>query len=409
MSQRPLDETFDRFLMSKIFKNRDVMRPTYVPDELPHREDQITRIGMILASALKGGTPSNIFLYGKTGTGKTAVAKYVIDKLVEKSKALNLEIPVVSAYVNCRITDTNYRVLAKLADEVGAEVPFTGLPTDEVYYRFKKKLDTRKQLMLIVLDEIDILVKKNGTNILYNLTRMNSNLKSARISIIGITNDLKLKDYLDPRVLSSLSEEEVVFSPYTALQLQDILRQRARMAFNDGVLEYGVINLCSAIAAREHGDARRAIDLLRVAGEIAEREGAEKVTEEHVRRSIKEIERDTVSEALSTLPIQSKLVLLSIYLLESKGRSEIFTGEVYSVYSELTNLVNVETLTLRRVSDLISELDMLGVVNVKIISKGRYGRTKRISLSVSKAQINEIFKEDHRLKKILNYTPRIVK
>ncbi len=405
MSENTLDATFDRILMSNIFKNRDVMRPTYIPNELPHREHQITRVGLILAAALKGGTPSNLFIYGKTGTGKTAVVKYVIDKLSERASKIESRLKVNHSYINCRIIDTTYRILARLAESVNVEIPFTGLPTDEVYFRFKDKLDCESQLLIIVLDEIDKLVEKSGTDILYNLTRINSSLKQARVNIIGITNDLKFKDYLDPRVLSSLSEEELVFPPYTALELQDILKQRAEMGFNQGVIGPGVINLCAALAAREHGDARRAIDLLRLAGECAEREGAPRVCEDHVRRSMFQYEQDIVSELLKSLPIQSKIVLLSVYLLEKNKMPEIITGDIFNIYMKLAELIKVDNLTQRRVSDLISELDMHGLINAAIINKGRYGRTKKIKLAVSPELIRSCLEKDFRLKRIFTIEP----
>ncbi|MHA1722678.1 MAG: ORC1-type DNA replication protein [Candidatus Baldrarchaeia archaeon] len=408
--EKPLDRIFEQFLAApKIFKNRDVLRPTYVPDELPHREKQITKVGMILASALRGGTPSNIFLYGKTGTGKTVVAQYVLKHLKEKCMEFSVPVPITS-YINCRIVDTSYRVLAHLCSDVGTSVPITGLPTDTVYDKFRRSLDEKGQLMIIVLDEIDQLVRKNresANDVLYDLTRINSSLENSKVSIIGISNDLKFKDHLDPRVISSLSEEEVVFPPYTADELKDILIQRAKIGFNEGVLEYGVINLCAALAAREHGDARRALDLLRVAGEIAEREGSNKVTEEHVRLAQREIEKDTVSEVLETLPVQSKLVLFSIYLLEKHRASEINTGDVYAVYQDLCRHLRIDSLTQRRVSDIINELDMLGLVYARVISRGRYGRTKRIKIGVSLNLIGDILEKDPRIKGVSNYVPRI--
>jgi len=132
------------------------------------------------------------------------------------------------------------------------------LPTDEIYRRFINILDKEKRVVIFVLDEIDQLVKKAGDEILYNLTRLNSELKNTTISIVGISNDLLFTDNIDPRVKSSLSEEELVFPPYNAIQLQDILRQRAMNAFREGIVGEGVIEKCAAYAAREHGDARRA-------------------------------------------------------------------------------------------------------------------------------------------------------
>ncbi|MFW9845772.1 MAG: ORC1-type DNA replication protein [Candidatus Thorarchaeota archaeon] len=408
--EKPLDKLFDKFLQGQaIFRDRNALRPTYVPEELPYRNDQMNRIGAILGPALRGAPPSNILCYGKTGTGKTVVARYVLDLLVKKARESGVSAPK-KAHINCRIVGTNYRVLRQLCEDIGArmpdgsEVPFTGLPTDEIRSIFKKKLDLESNIMVVVLDEVDSLVKRDvsqGNDILYGLTRMNGELEKSRISIIGISNDLKFKEMLDPRVLSTLGEEEVIFAPYNAVELKGILQQRVEIAFNKSAIsDAGVINLVGALAAQEHGDARRALDLLRTAGELAERKGDERVTQNHVREAQKIIERDTITETVKTLPMQSKAVLFAVYALANKGQKDIFTGECYNIYSEIARSLSLDTLTQRRVSDLISELDMLGLINTTVISKGRYGRTKKIRLAVSRKQIGIILDEDVRLSKI---------
>ncbi|MHA1798661.1 MAG: ORC1-type DNA replication protein [Candidatus Helarchaeota archaeon] len=401
-SDGPLDEIFDKFVSNKnkIFLNRDVLRHTYVPDVLPHREEQSKRIAQILGPALRKETPSNIFCYGKTGTGKTIVVKYVLNYLKEKCQNLDIQVPLTHI-INCRIIDTNYRVLASLCKSVGEDVPFTGLPTDEVYNRFKVKLDEKEQIMIIVLDEVDELVKKKDFNkvndILYDLTRMNAELVNTRVSIIGISNDLTFKDYLEPRVISGLSQEECLFESYSASQLQDILRQRAEIGYYENVLEDGVIPRVAAFAAREHGDARRALDLLLKAGEIAERSGAKKVLERHVDEAQFAIESSLIKSAISKLPIQSKLILYSIYKIEKlKVKMEINTGEVYDVYQQFCNYMKLEALSQRRVSDLITDLDMQGLINASIINRGRYGRTKKIKLNIKKSLIVELIENNER-------------
>jgi len=378
-----------------IFKNREYLRPSYTPEELPHRDSQIHQLARILAAPLRGETPSNILIYGKTGTGKTACVKYVTRELEKVSDRSPLKVKLV--YINCEEVNTKYRILATLANtflerlrrnsnELPDSVPMTGWPTDEVYKCFFRAMDSERQLAVIVLDEIDKLVLKSGDEVLYHLTRMNSDLMNSKVSIIGISNDLNFMNYLDPRVRSSLSEEELVFPPYNAVQLKDILERRARISFMEGVIEDGVISLCAAHAAREHGDARRALDLLRVAGELAERDGDEKVTVEHVRRAHEKIEQDKMVEVIRTLPTQSKLVLYSIVVLSERMPRSIVSGEVYSVYRELCSQAGLDVLTQRRVGDLISELDMLGIISARIINKGRQGRTKEIKLNIHPTQ-----------------------
>ena len=382
-----------------IFKNREYLRPSYTPEELPHRDSQIHQLARILAAPLRGETPSNILIYGKTGTGKTASVKYVTRELELVSNRAPLKVKLV--YINCEEVNTKYRILAVLAntflEKLKAEresseglpksVPMTGWPTDEVYRCFFRAIDCDKQLAVIVLDEIDKLVLKSGDEVLYNLTRMNSDLKNSKVTIIGISNDLNFMSYLDPRVRSSLSEEELVFHPYNALQLKDILEKRARISFVNDAVKDGVISLCAAHAAREHGDARRALDLLRVAGELAERQSDERVNVEHVRNAYGKIEQDKMVEVIKTLPIQSKLVLYSVVVLAERTPQMIISGEVYRVYRDLCEQAGLDILTQRRVGDLVSELDMLGVISAKIINKGRQGRTKEIKLNVHSTQI----------------------
>jgi cell division control protein 6 len=382
---------------SGIFQLRDVLRPTYPPSELPHREDQINNLASILVPALRGETPSNVLIYGKTGTGKTAVAKYVGKELEAAGTAANCSV----IYLNCEVVDTQYRTLAHLARHFDKDIPMTGWPTDQVYSEFRSALDEKKRTVVIMLDEVDKLVRK-GDDVLYNLSRLNSDLLRSRVSLIGISNDLKFTEFLDPRVKSSLGEDEIIFPPYNAEQIRDILNQRASRAFKQGVLEEGVIPLCSAIAAQEHGDARRALDLLRIAGELAERARSSVVTEDLVRAAREKIEQDRVEEVIKTLPTQSKLVLYSVMLLEEQGTRNITTSAVYNMYKQLCPLIDTDYLTHRRITDLIAELDMLGILHTTVVSKGRYGRTKEIILSVPSGKLRVILLQDYRLKVLSN-------
>jgi cell division control protein 6 len=403
-----LDAVFDHFLNSgRFFKDRDVLRHDYIPQKLPHREDQIRHLGMIVAPLLKAKRCSNVFVYGKPGTGKTAVMKYVLNRLGQKAGEFGA--PVKVAYVNCRLAGTEYRVFTSLCSAVDIAVPFTGLATGEVFDRFKKGLEVKTISLIVVLDELDELIKSRGDVLLYELTRVNEALHHSKVSIVGISNDLRFKELLEPRVLSALSEEEVVFQPYNASELQDILWERAELALCNGVLPKGAVSLCAALAAAEHGDARRALDLLRVAGEVAERESANAITENHVREAERRIEHDRVIDALTNLTLHSKFVLYSVYLLGKVNIHSAITGDIYEVYTKLCEEIGVPPLTQRRVSGLISELDSIGMLNSRVISRGRYGRTKKISLAIPRSPLKEVYANDDHLGQLTDFIPTCLK
>ena len=384
MTERGQESFFDSFLRKEsVFFDKGVLQSNYIPETILHREEQTMQISNILAPVLRKDKPSNVFVYGKTGTGKTLTVKHTTQKLNEVAERENIPLKII--YINCKLkrsTDTEYRLIAQLARELGKSIPPTGLPTEEVYREFFKAINKQKQNYILVLDEIDQLVSKMGDNALYNLTRINEEDTKSQISIVGISNDVMFADRLDPRVKSSLSEEEIIFPPYNATQIQTILKQRAELAFNKDALMQGVVEKCAAYAARDHGDARRALELLRVAGEIADRKSLKSVTIPHIDEAEGKIDRDRIIDVVSTQPKQYQLVLYSILMIRPARGGNIFTGEVYEVYKSLCNKTSTSILTQRRVSDIISEFDMLGIVNAKVISKGRYGRTRDITLEI---------------------------
>lgn len=393
---------FENFLNKTfLFDNKTVLQSNYNPENIQHRDNEIEQIANILGSVLLCHKPSNLFVYGKSGTGKTLTIRCITNNLLNLAKEREINLSVL--YVNCKLkntSDTEYRLIAELIRSMGGEVPKTGLPTQEVYRIFTHMIDREKGQIILILDEIDQLVAKTGDEILYTLTRINSELKNAQISLIGISNDLMFTDNLDPRVKSSLSEEEINFHPYNALQLQDILNQRASIAFKQSVIEQGVIEKCAAYAAREHGDARRALELLRVAGEIAERNDEKKVSIKHIDIAEEKIEKDRVLDIISGQPRQQQAILYSIMkITDEAGEAEEaqFTGDIYELYKKICSETRLRPLTQRRVSDIISELDMLGIINGKVISKGRYGRTRKISLAIqetTKLKAREILEKD---------------
>ena len=390
-----LNTIFDSAIKNKnIIKNRQVLTIDYVPDKLLFRTKESTAIAQSLSVILKKGRPSNLLIFGKPGTGKTAVVKNVIEHLYKKTNELDINLKV--PFINAKNSNTPYKILYEIAELLGInkegkmQVYFTGLSMSEATDRILDFIRRRSFKVVIVIDEIDSLVNRKGDDILYNFTRANERISSDQfISLVGISNSLTFKDKLDPRVKSSLSEEELVFNPYTIEQLKQILIDRCKLAFYDNVIPIGVINLCAAIAGRETGDARKAIDLLRVAAEIAERSMTLKISEDHIRSAQQKIDSDTNYEILRNSTLHTKLVILSI--IKSKNGS---TGEIYTIYQYFCSKIEQEPLTQRRMTQIVGELDQLGLITTNIVNQGRYGRTQRIKLHIHISSVKQAIKND---------------
>ncbi len=403
------DNVFQPYLRSSpAFKmDREILRPAYIPDKLPHRQQQIDQLAQILVPALRHQQPSNILIFGKTGTGKTAVVKYMENEFKKADNGSSVDF----LYMNCEIVDTPYGILQgignRFIESFDQRIPFTGLSTDRVYSMLVEKLDEKKRVVIIALDEIDKIVHKSGDDFIYQLLKVNDDVTNARVSIIGISNDLKFTEYLDPRVRSRLSDEKMVFPPYNADELKDILVQRASLAFENGVVSEPVLSLIAALAAQEHGDARRALDLLRVSAELAERSHSSDISEQHVQMAKNKLDLDTVVEAVKSLPTHSKVLLFGILLNEEAGNKKLTTGEVYTTYCDLAGKIGLPKLTQRRVTDLISELDMLGLVHARVKSFGRGGRTKEIESSVPSLEVTRTLEKDDFLADLKSYRIRV--
>ena len=379
---------FEKILgQESLFLDRRAFDHAFEPSRLPHRKHEVDSLVRNLVDALNGHIPSNMLLYGVPGSGKTVVTRFVLSQLLDKGKEMGESVKCYE--INCRNVDTKYRVVQNIATQLSqrgdAPIPFTGWPTDRVLDTLISRMDREGGVHIIVLDEIDNLVSRSGDGLLYNLTNINTVLNNSRCCIIGISNDLHFTQHLDPRVSSRLSQEDLVFHPYSALEIQDILEERVDFGLREGSLDGGVVQLCAALAAQEHGDARRALDLLRISIQKAEQDEHALVGTAHVKMAQSQLEYDQVTPVLRTLPLHQKLVLFSIRLNEGNGLRNISTGEVYRTYSEACIKVGVEPLTARRISSLLNELDTLGLIMARNVSKGRGGRSKQVNSAIPKA------------------------
>lgn len=360
---------------TEIFANKKLLTIRHVPgeDRIVGRDKQIEALATEIGPVVKGDPPNNVLIYGKTGTGKSLVSRYVARRTQRAAEARDIDFGY--AYIDCSTDDSETQALITLADELnneevtGVSIPYNGLGRSNYYRRLWEILDIRYDVVIAILDEVD---KLPDDDILMNLSRAEESQKTTcNIGIIAISNKIEFRDQLDERVKSSLSEEEFVFHPYDAGQLQNIMRYR-QDAFAEGVLESDAIPLCSALAAQEHGDARKAIDILRNAGELAKRSGDVTVGEEHVRAAKEKAEIDQFKELVKGVPTQVKAILFALASLTKTGSKNSFTTtEVHDRYEKICETIDMDVLTHQRIYELLNEQRFLGVTKVDKTSRGR--------------------------------------
>jgi len=389
----PIDRILDAVQAGKsIIKNREILREDYEPDIIQYRDSEQEEITQSLSPILLKSRASNLILYGEPGTGKTLVIKKIIkniEKRVEKSN-----FPINVAYSNSKNETAIYGLIVSLGRQLDLSekvLPTTGLSISEVLKRILKKINEDKLNIIFVIDEIDDLAEqaqKTGNDILYQLTRVNERLEQGSITLVGISNNLTFKEKLDPRVISSLSEKEVLFTNYDIDQIKTILRERIKEAFVENTVEESALELCAILSGQEHGDARRAIDLLLKAGEIADQRQLKKVTHKHVREAFDRMEEQLVNTALKGLALHKKIVVIAI--IKAKGST---TGEIYLTYKNLCKLNGRDELTNRRVTQMLSDIELSGLISGRIINQGSHGSTKKFELKVEPKKAKTAFKE----------------
>ncbi|ELY96227.1 orc1/cdc6 family replication initiation protein [Natrialba hulunbeirensis JCM 10989] len=360
----------------EIFDNENVLHDDYQPQSLEERDSEIEQFTGYLQPVINGAQPRNIFLYGKTGVGKTAATKYLLHHLEEDSEQYD-DVTITTVYLNCEDLTSSYRVAVALVNKLRdpeEQISRTGYPLNAVYEMLWDKLDELGGTILIVLDEVDYI--GDDDSILYQLPRARSNgkIENSRVGIIGISNDFKYREKLDPRVEDTLCERELHFPPYDATDLQNILSKRANHAFKGDVLDGDVVPLCAAFAAQDKGSARQALDLLLEAGDLARRESDPVVTENHVRDAKQLLEKQRIEESMKELTSHGHLTLLAVVASTvADPEAPLQKQTIYEQYQDLAKATDRDVLGGRAFHNHLAELSMLGILDRAKRNEGRAG------------------------------------
>ena len=403
-----LQHVFDQeFSKPTVFLDRNKIMPHYMPGTLLFRDKQISDISRIVAVTLRGQRPDNLFVYGKPGTGKTSTARHVMDGLVKYAQEKDLHIRHV--YINCRTHNKKYKIFLKTLRNLfpeKADKEFQGYSAAYLYEKLVAFVKESQTHLVLVLDEIDQV--KDLDDLIYSLTRSNDEIHVGGVSVLGISNNLMFKENLDSRTKSSLCQQEMIFPPYNAEQLRNIIEQRSGEAFNPNAVNPSAIGLAAAIAAQESGDARTAIKLMLRAGELADEAHETQITDKHVKDARASVEQEIILEHVSLLPDHEKLVLYTIALLSLRksggsmtklsGESledVLFSGEVYEEYERVCKKLNYsDVVTARWYREYINQLEMYGLIVTTQSGPGVKGQTRFIKLKVDANKIKEVLEKE---------------
>lgn len=360
-----------------LFANKEVLNESYQPEAILERDQEIEEYRYALQDVLFGRDPENIMLYGKAGLGKTAVTTYMMNALSEEVEAREQADDLHIHKVNCN-GKTLFIVVRTLVNQLlpedASSFPKRGLGTGDAFGELYQQLDRIGGTHLFVFDEIDHLDEVD--TLLYELPRARSNahLTAARVGIIGISNNYTFRKSLSPKVKDTLMEDEISFSPYDATELRTILRDRAERAFVEEGWDRSAIGMASAISAQDMGNARQAIDLLRVGGEVAERRDDSCVTDEHIETARELVQRGRLVNRIRDQTDHAQYILETIARLEERGDTPVRSKEVQERYEQVAQSWATSPLTsLKSIQDHLSDLHMLGFLRRNERNQGLNG------------------------------------
>jgi len=376
----------DELSSSSVIKDLHALDFDFIPEELPHRTEQLRKLALMFKPVLRGISQNGV-IRGPVGTGKTVMTKKFCTSLVTiaRKQAKRLEY----VHINCRKRSTDSMVLIGILNHFDKRFPDRGFSVQEMLQILYKQLQRHEAQLVLVLDEADALLKKSGSDLLYNLTRFTDETMNADnpVSIIMISQKDVLLE-LDSSALSSFKRSNtILLNKYTREELYDIISQRTNLAFHTATVSEESIDLIADIAC-EWGDARFAIELLWKSGMYADEKHVKLVVPEHVRAAKAETYSVVTETKLQHLEKHQILTLLSIAKrLHKDDSAYAITSEVEKTYAITCEEYHEKPRAHTMFWNYLKEIEHAGFINIKLSGKGQLGTTQMISLPDIPAEV----------------------
>ncbi|MBW2998743.1 AAA family ATPase [Candidatus Woesearchaeota archaeon] len=369
--------SFRDLVNKSVFLNRDILFSQKPPGGFIHRDEQKNELILELSKIITIRKPCYLFMYGSPGTGKTALINEVISDL--KNVADENDLKITDYYLNCSEHRTENAIMCGIINKMNRDDVISRIKQAEFISEINNK--HHKEHIILILDEIDFALKESSDEFLYNLALLNEKSES-NISIIFISNDLKVYDYIKPRTQNIIGKTKIIFPPYDIDELKIIIKNRINIAFKQDIFQEEVINIISEKEANRKGDARSALELVDACGKIATQKGMNVIDSSVVEEAESYLEKSSVLTKLPELGKHHKLVLLSILNNESNN----IGSEVNKRYIELCSEYNIKPVSDRRVRTIVTFLDELDLIFTKVKwVKELNKKSKQITIPYSKA------------------------
>ncbi len=350
-----------------VFRNEHVFEIDYVPETFLHRESQMQSLKYALKPAVRGSRPLNVMAQGPPGTGKTTSTQILFDEL-------RAQTDVQAIRVNCQVNSTRYAIFSRLFEEVfDYEPPSSGISFKKLFSQVTERLVENDDVLVVALDDVNYLFYEGeASDTLYSILRAHEEQGGAKIGAIVISSDLDMDilDELDGRVQSVFRPEDIYFPKYDEPEIAEILSERAKRGFHDGVITAPVLDRVAELTAEQGGDLRVGIDLLRRAGLKAEMRASRTVEHQDVEAAYENSKYVHLSRRLQELS-ESETALVEV-ITEHSGKQ---AGEIYETFHERTDLGYT------RYSEIINKLDQLGIIDASYTDVEGRGRSRELSLN----------------------------